>query len=55
MGGLDLLMCVAGAAIICLSSLLACFAQEALWKKCRRRSQCLQDQRLITLGKSHSR
>lgn len=36
-------------------SALAARAQQALWRRCRKRDSCMCAQRLITLGKSHCR
>jgi len=46
---------VIGLLIIAAFSVLAARAEEAFWRKCRRRESCLQMQQQMTLGKSHTR
>lgn len=55
MNDYSLMFGVIGLLIIAAFSVLAARAEEAFWRKCRRRESCLQMQQQITLGKSHTR
>jgi len=55
MNDYSLMFGVIGLLIIAVFSVLAAGAEEALWRKCRRRESCLQMQHQITLGRSHTR
>ena len=52
---LNVLCIVAELAIITIFSVRAIRVEQWLWRRCRRRCNCLRLQRQITLGKSHCR
>jgi hypothetical protein len=50
------LACILAAVVaIAFFSMRAVRTEQRLWQSCRRRSNCLRQQRQITLGKSHCR
>jgi len=51
----DLVFVVVALVITIIFSALAERAEQALWRRCRRKPDCLQLQRQITLGKAHCR
>ena len=55
MNDYSVIFVVIGILVIAVFSVLAARADEAFWRKCRRRDSCLQTQREITEGKSHTR